>query len=59
MCETGQVHSELSYQIRHIRRFARAKTVYTPLSQFPSRSFRQPTPYGNTLILSPWNYPSC
>lgn len=57
MCEVGLVLSEISYLIRHLRRFARAKTVYTPLAQFPSHSFRQPTPYGNTLIISPWNYP--
>lgn len=34
MCETGLVLSEISYMLRHIRRFAREKTVYTPLSQF-------------------------
>ncbi|MGN0452537.1 MAG: aldehyde dehydrogenase [Ruminococcus sp.] len=57
MCEIGLVLSEISYLIRHTRSFARRKTVYTPLAQFPSHSFRQPTPYGNTLIMSPWNYP--
>jgi aldehyde dehydrogenase (NAD+) len=43
--------------IRHTRKFARRKTVYTPLAQFASHSFQQPVPYGNTLIMSPWNYP--
>lgn len=57
MCETGLVLSELSYMLRHIRRFSRRKTVPTPLAQFASHSFRQPVPYGNTLIMSPWNYP--
>lgn len=57
MCETGLSLSEISYLIRHTRRFARRKTVYTPLAQFASHSFKQPVPYGNTLILSPWNYP--
>lgn len=57
MCETGLVLSELSFLIRHTRGFARAKTLPTPLAQFPSRSFIQPVPYGNTLIMSPWNYP--
>ena len=57
MCETGLVRSELSYMIRHTRRFAQEKTVYTPLAQFASRSFRKPSPYGNVLIMSPWNYP--
>ena len=57
MCETGLVLSELSYMIRHTRRFSKEKTVYTPLSQFHSRSFKKPSPYGVVLIMSPWNYP--
>ena len=57
MCETGLVRSELSYMIRHTKRFARERTVYTPLAQFASRSYQKPTPYGNVLIMSPWNYP--
>ncbi len=57
MCETGLVISEISYLLRHIRRFAKEKTVPTPLAQFASRSCRKPTPYGVTLVMSPWNYP--
>ena len=57
MCEVGLVLSEISYMIRHTKKFAGRKRVGTPLSQFPSRSFVQPVPYGNTLIMSPWNYP--
>lgn len=57
MCESGLVLSEISYMIRHTKRFARRKTVRTPLSQFASHSYVQPMPYGNTLIMSPWNYP--
>ena len=57
MCETGLVCSELTYMRRHVRRFAREKTVPTPLAQFHSRSYRKPSPYGVTLVMSPWNYP--
>ncbi len=57
MCESGLVLSEISYMIRHTKKFAKRKTVYTPLAQFASHSFKQPVPYGNTLIMSPWNYP--
>ena len=57
MCETGLVRSELSYMIRNTGRLARARAVHTPLAQFAARSFRAPSPYGNTLIMSPWNYP--
>ena len=57
MCESGLVLTEISYMIRHTRKFAKRKTVPTPLAQFCSHSYKQPTPYGNTLIMSPWNYP--
>ena len=57
MCESGFVLSEISYLIRHTGKFARRKSVRTPLAQFASRSYKQPVPYGNTLIMSPWNYP--
>ena len=57
MCETGIVLSEISYMLRHIRSFAKEKTVLTPLAQTASRSYKKPMPYGVTLIMSPWNYP--
>lgn len=57
MCETGLVLSEISYMIHNIKKFSAPKRVHTPLSQFASRSFIQPMPYGNILIMSPWNYP--
>lgn len=57
MCESGLVLTELSYMIKHTKKFAKRKTVSTPLAQFHSHSYKQPVPYGNTLIMSPWNYP--
>ncbi len=57
MCETGLVLSEISYMIKNVKKFAKRKTVRTPFSQFHSHSFIQSIPYGNTLIMSPWNYP--
>lgn len=57
MCEIGLVLSEITYMRRHLRKLAGARTVPTPLAQFASHSFTQPVPYGNVLIMSPWNYP--
>ena len=57
MCEIGLALSEIAYMIRHLRRFSRRRTVPTPLVQFASHSYIQPVPFGNTLIMSPWNYP--
>ncbi len=57
MCESGLALTEISFMIRHVKKFAKRKTVYTPIAQFISHSYKQPVPYGNTLIVSPWNYP--
>ena len=57
MCETGLVLDELRYMLGHIREFSKEKAVPTPLSQFASRSYVAPSPYGVVLIMSPWNYP--
>ena len=57
MCETGLALSEISYMIKHTKRFSKEKRVKTPLAQFASRSYKKPSPYGNVLIMSPWNYP--
>lgn len=57
MCEVGLVLSELSYVIKHINKFCKKRRVKTPLSQFHSKSFELAVPYGNVLVMSPWNYP--
>ncbi|MBQ8400362.1 MAG: aldehyde dehydrogenase family protein, partial [Clostridia bacterium] len=57
MCEIGLVQDEITYMLRHVRRYAAEHTVKTPLTQFASRSYKKPTPRGNVLIMSPWNYP--
>lgn len=57
MCEVGLVLSELTYMLKNIHRLSKEKRVPTPLAQFHSRSFKKPSPYGVTLIMSPWNYP--
>ena len=57
MCEVGMTLSEISYMLRHLKKFSKKQRVKTPLAQFPSRSYTQAVPYGNTLIMSPWNYP--
>lgn len=57
MSEIGLVLSELSYMIRHCKRFSKPKKVWTPLAQFHSSSYKMPCPYGSVLIISPWNYP--
>ena len=57
MCEIGLVLSEIGYMIKNAPKFAKAKRVKTPMSQFAAKSYKLPCPYGNVLIMSPWNYP--
>lgn len=57
MCEIGLAKSEIGHMLRNLRRYARPETVRTPLAQFPARCYIAPSPYGNVLIMSPWNYP--
>ena len=57
MVEIGMVVSDMSYIIKHMKKWAKKKYVSTPISQFPSTSFIMPEPFGVTLVMSPWNYP--
>lgn len=57
MTEIGMTLSELSYVMKHTKKWAKKKIVPTPIVHFPSISFKSPEPYGIALILAPWNYP--
>lgn len=57
MCEIGLVLNEISYMIKNVKKFSKPKKVKTPLAQFHSKSYKLAYPYGNVLIMSPWNYP--
>ena len=57
MTETGLVLEEIRFHLKHLPKWIKNTTVKTPLTQFHSKSFVAPEPYGVTLIMSPWNYP--
>lgn len=57
MCEVGLVISEINYILKHIKKWCRDKKVPTPLTNYKASSIIKPCPYGNVLIMSPWNYP--
>ena len=57
MSEIGIVKMEISHMLKHIDTYARKHYVSTPVSQLPATSYTQAIPYGNVLIMSPWNYP--
>lgn len=55
--ESRFVLAELNFLIRNLRKWARKKRVRTSMANFPAVSYILPQPYGQVLILSPWNYP--
>ncbi|MDE7161833.1 MAG: aldehyde dehydrogenase [Anaeroplasmataceae bacterium] len=57
MCEIGLALNDLKYQINHLKKNMKKRNKKTPLAQFKGKSWVQPSPYGNTLVISPWNYP--
>ena len=57
MCEVGMALSEIRYMIKHVKKWSKGEKVRTPIAQFAAKSYRKPSPYGNALIMSPWNYP--
>lgn len=56
--EIGIVYQEIDLHRRHLRSWMRGKRVPTnQLIHFWSTSRIEPQPYGQTLIIAPWNYP--
>ncbi len=57
MTEIGMTLSETGCALKNVRKWSRPRKARTPLAQFPAKSYIIPEPYGNVLIMSPWNYP--
>jgi len=57
MCEYGLSLAELNHMKKHIKKYAKARRVKTPMTSFAGKSFVKAAPHGNVLIMSPWNYP--
>lgn len=57
MCEIGLVLGEISYMIKHIKKFARDEKKLSCPANYVASSFIKKSPYGAVLIMSPWNYP--
>ncbi len=49
--------AEISVMIRNLKKWSGRQYVRTSLANIPARSYILPQPYGQVLILSPWNYP--
>jgi len=55
--ETSYVISDLKNTISNLASWAKPKKVASSLLNFPSSDAIYSEPYGNVLIISPWNYP--
>lgn len=51
------VREELHYLRTHLSSLAATAWYHAPITQWPSRCFTVQEPYGQVLIMAPWNYP--
>ena len=57
LTEISIIKAEIRLHRKHVSGWSRRKRASTPLKLFPSRSHIVKEPLGNSLIISPWNYP--
>ena len=57
LTEISIVTGEIRNHIKNLGKWAARKRRPSPLKLFPSRSYIVKEPLGNSLIISPWNYP--
>lgn len=57
LTEYNVIISELKKYIYKTSKWSEPKKVKSSILNFPSKARRYPEPYGNVLLISPWNYP--
>ncbi|WP_034059145.1 aldehyde dehydrogenase [Lacinutrix jangbogonensis] len=57
LTETTVVLSDLDLMIKNLSKWAKPKRVIPALLNFPSTDRLYSEPFGQTLIIAPWNYP--
>jgi len=55
--EIWYVLEEIDYTLRHLKGWMKPKKKRTPLLHFRASSVIYPEPFGQVLIIAPWNYP--
>lgn len=55
--EVLMIYDELNYMIKNLRNLMKSTAVPTSMLHFYSKSQMYKEPYGNVLVISPWNYP--
>ena len=57
LTEISTVLQEINYHLKNLKKWTKAKRVFTPLQLLPSKSRIIYEPLGVALIIAPWNYP--
>ena len=57
LTELSIVEGEVKNHLRHLKKWMKPERRSTPLKMMPSRSRIVSEPLGQSLIISPWNYP--
>ncbi len=55
--EIGFVMVDIDKTLSKLKKWAKPRKVKTPPFHYVASSYIKPDPYGNTLIIGPWNYP--
>jgi len=55
--EVGMVLEDLRYGLKHLKKWMRPQRAHVPLSVWPGKARIYPDPYGQVLVIAPWNYP--
>ena len=55
--EIGFLLNEIELFIKKLRSWSKPKGIRSALINFPSKDYIIFEPYGNVLVISPWNYP--
>lgn len=57
MTEIGIIYEEISFALKHLKKWMRAEKVKTSVTHLGSKGFIHKEPYGTVLVIAPWNYP--
>jgi aldehyde dehydrogenase (NAD+) len=55
--EFGLVISQLNLVIKNLKKWSKPKRIKSSILTFPSKDYVYKEPYGNVLVIAPWNYP--
>ncbi|TQS74487.1 aldehyde dehydrogenase [Ornithinibacillus gellani] len=55
--ELGFLHVEIDFAIKHLKQWMNIQRTNQPTTHIGSKSYIHKEPYGNIMIIAPWNYP--